>query len=102
MDDKEVDRLVKEAEAKREEDQKRKNAVEARNHAESAVYQAEKTINDNKDKVPENDKTEAESKIKALKDELANSSAMKESLESKTKELNDVMMKIGQAIYSQA
>jgi molecular chaperone DnaK len=102
MDDAEVDRLVKEAEAKREEDMKRKSSVEARNHAESAVYQAEKTISDNKEKVPEADKTEAENKIKELKDELANSSATKESLEAKTKELTDLMMKIGQAIYSQA
>lgn len=100
MDDKEVDRLVKEAEAKREEDQKRKSAVEARNHAESAVYQAEKTITDNKDKVSDADKTEAESKMKALKDELAKADASKEDLESKTKELTDLMMKIGQAIYS--
>lgn len=102
MDDKEVERLVKEAEAKREEDKAKKDSVEARNHAESAVYQAEKTITDNKDKVSESDKTEAETKIKALKDELFNSSATKESLEGKTKELTDLMMKIGQAIYSQA
>jgi molecular chaperone DnaK len=101
MDDAEVDRLVKEAEAKREEDKAKKDSVEARNHAESAVYQAEKTISDNKDKIPENDKAEAETKIKSLKDELSNSSATKESLESKTKELTDLMMKIGQAIYSQ-
>lgn len=100
MDDKEVDRLVKEAEAKREEDQKRKSAVEARNHAESAVYQAEKTIADNKDKVSDADKSEAETKVKALKDELAKAWASKEDLESKTKELTDLMMKIGQAIYS--
>lgn len=102
MDDAEVDRLVKEAEAKREEDKAKKESVEARNHAESAVYQAEKTIADNKDKVSDTDKTEAETKIKALKDELANTSATKESLEGKTKELTDLMMKIGQAIYSQA
>ncbi|MDD5769945.1 MAG: molecular chaperone DnaK [Candidatus Gracilibacteria bacterium] len=102
MDEAEVDKLVKEAEAKREEDQKKKGSVEARNHAESAVYQAEKTITDNKEKVPESDKTQADEKIKALKDELANSSATKESLEAKTKELTDLMMKIGQAIYSQA
>ena len=102
MDDKEVDRLVKEAEAKREEDQKRKSAVEARNHTESAVYQAEKTITDNKDKVSDADKTEAESKMKALKDELAKADASKEDLVEKTKELTDLMMKIGQDIYSQA
>lgn len=101
MDDKEVDRLVKEAEAKREEDKKRKDAVEARNHGESAVYQAEKTISDNKDKLQENDKKEAEEKITSLKDTLAKTDATKEDLESKTKELNDVMMKIGQQIYSQ-
>ena len=102
MDDAEVDRLVKEAEAKREEDKIKKESVESRNHAESAVYQAEKTISDNKDKVSDSDKSEAETKIKTLKDELSNSSATKESLEWKTKELTDLMMKIGQAIYSQA
>lgn len=102
MDDAEVDRLVKEAEAARDEDKKRKESVEARNMAESAVYQAEKTINDNKDKVSDADKTEAENKIKDLKDVLSNTSASKEDLEGKTKELNDIMMKIGQAIYSQS
>ncbi len=101
MDDKEVERLVKEAESKREEDTKRKDSIEARNHAESALYQAEKTLSDNKDKVSPDDKTQAETKIKSLKDELANTQAGKESLETKTKELTDLMMKIGQSIYSQ-
>lgn len=101
MDDKEVERLVKEAESKREEDKAKKDSVEARNNAESTLYQAEKTITDNKEKISESDKSEAESKIKSLKDELANTSANKESLESKTKELSELMMKIGQAIYSQ-
>jgi len=101
MDDKEVDKLVKEAETKKEDDKKRKESVEARNHAESAVYQAEKTITDNKDKIPEADKTDAESKIADLKKVLENSSASKEDIDSATKSLNDVMMKIWQAIYSQ-
>jgi molecular chaperone DnaK len=100
MDEKEVEKLVKEAEAKREEDRKKKELAEVKNNAESAVYQAEKTISDNKDKVSDADKTEAENKIKALKDELANHSATKESLESKTRELTNLMMKIGQSIYS--
>lgn len=101
MDDKEVDRLVKEAEAKREEDKKRKDSVEARNMAESTVYQGEKTIADNKDKIKEEDKKEAETKIAELKDVLAKTDASKEDLEAKTKDLNDVMMKIWQQIYSQ-
>lgn len=102
MSEEEIDRLVKEAEAKREEDRKKKELAEAKNHAESSIYQAEKTINDNKDKISEDDKKSAEEKIKALKDELSNSSATKQTLESKTKELNDIMMKIWQEIYSQS
>lgn len=101
MDDKEVDKLVKEAEAKKEEDKKRKDSVEARNHWESAVYQSEKTLTDNKDKVPEADKTDAESKIADLKKILENTNASKDEIDSATKALNDVMMKIGQAIYAQ-
>lgn len=102
MDDVEVERLVKEAEAKREEDQKRKQAVEARNHAESAVYQAEKTIADNKEKVSEEDQKAATEKIATLKEVLAKADASKEELEEKTKDLSELMMKIGQAIYAQA
>jgi molecular chaperone DnaK len=94
MDDKEVDKLVKEAESKKEEDKKRKDGVEARNHGESAVYQSEKTLTDNKDKVPEADKTDAESKIADLKKILENTNASKEEIDSATKALNDVMMKI--------
>lgn len=101
MDDKEVDRLVKEAEAKKDEDKKRKEKIEARNMADSLVYQSEKTLTDNKDKVPEADKTEAEAKIADLKKVLENTDASKEDIDTATKPLNDVMMKIWQAIYSQ-
>lgn len=101
MDNAEVDRLVKEAEAKREEDKKKKDLVEARNTAESTVYQAEKTINDNKDKVSEDDKKEAEEKIAKVKEILWKTDATKEQLDEVTKPLNDIMMKIWQAIYSQ-
>ncbi len=101
MDDKEVDRLVKEAEAKKDEDKKRKEWVESKNHAESAVYQAEKTLSDNKDKIPEADKTEAEAKISDLKKVIENSNASKDEFDTATKALNDIMMKIWQAIYSQ-
>jgi molecular chaperone DnaK len=57
MDEAEVDKLVKEAEAKKEEDKKRKDSVDARNHADSLVAQAEKLIRDNADKVSEDDKS---------------------------------------------
>ncbi len=101
MDSSEVEKLVKEAEEKREEDKKRKEAVEARNLAESTVYQSEKTLSENKEKIPEWDSKEAEEKIKSLKDILANQNASKDEIEWATKPVNDIMMKIGQAIYSQ-
>ncbi len=99
MDEKEVEKLIKEAEAKREEDKKKKEAVEARNLADSTAYQAEKMINDNKDKIEEADKKELEEKIANLKKALENPTATKEDLEGPTKELNDTMMKIGQKLH---
>ncbi len=99
MDEKEVDALVKEAEEKREEDTKRKEAVDSRNMAESTVYQAEKMINDNKDKIDEADTKELEEKIKTVKDIIAKADATKEDFEAPTKELNDVMMKVWQKLH---
>ncbi|MDQ7009864.1 MAG: molecular chaperone DnaK [Candidatus Gracilibacteria bacterium] len=101
MDDKEVDRLVKEAEEKSEEDKVRKSGVEARNLADSTVHQSEKTLTDNADKVSEGDKKEADEAIAELKKVLENTSATKEELEPATKKVNDIMMKVGQAIYAQ-
>jgi len=101
MDEAEVDKLVKEAEEKAEEDKARKSGVEARNLADSTVAQSEKTLADNADKVKEEDKKEAEEAIAELKKVLENMSATKEELEPATKKVNDIMMKVGQAIYAQ-
>ncbi|NVP17853.1 molecular chaperone DnaK [Candidatus Gracilibacteria bacterium] len=101
MDSNEVDKLVKEAEAKREEDKKRKESVEARNHADSAIAQADKMIRDNADKIDESDKKSIEEKISKTKEVLAKTDASKEELEASTKELSDEMMKVGQKLYSQ-
>jgi len=101
MDEAEVDKLVKEAEEKAEEDKARKSWVEARNLADSTVAQSEKTLSDNADKVPEADKKEAEEAIAELKKVLENTAATKEELEPATKKVNDIMMKVGQAIYAQ-
>lgn len=100
MDDAEVDRLVKEAEAKREEDKAKKDIIEAKNHADSSIHQAEKMLEDNKDKISESDKNEITSKVQSLKDELLSSSSTKDSISAKNKELNDVMMRVWQSMYS--
>ncbi len=102
MSDAEVDKLIKEAEANREVDKKKKEAIEARNHGDSLVYQSEKTLDENKDKYEEADGKEARAKLEELKTTLAKADASKDELESATKALSDVMMKIGQAIYAHA
>ena len=101
MDEAEVDKLVKEAEENKEKDKARKEAIEARNLADSTVAQSEKTLADNADKVPEADKKEAEEAIAELKKVLENKEASKAELEPATKKVNDIMMKVGQAIYAQ-
>lgn len=100
MSDDEVENLVKEAEANREADKLKKEKVEARNMADSSINHSEKTIKDNESKISEDDKKQAEEKITELKDLLLKEETSKEDFEAKTKELNDIMMKIGQEIYS--
>lgn len=102
MSDDEVEKLIKEAEANRETDKKKKESIEARNHADSKVYQTEKTLEESRGKYEEADGTEAKAKLEELKAVLANAEADKDTLESATKALSDVMMKIGQSIYSHA
>lgn len=102
MDDAEVDRLVKEAEAKRDEDQKKKAVVDARNNADSLLAQADKLLRDNADKVEDTDKKLLEEKIANVKNILSKADATKEDFEAPTKELNDTLMQVGQKIYSQA
>ncbi len=101
MDEKEVEELVKEAEAKKEEDKKKKEWVDARNNADSSVAQAEKMIKDNSDKIEEDDKKSIEEKISKVKEVLEKSDASKEELEAPTKELTDELMKVWQKLYSQ-
>ncbi len=101
MDEAEVDKLVKEAEAKKDEDKQKKDGVDARNTADSTVAQAEKMITDNKDKIDEADKKSIEEKVAAVKEVLGKSDTSKEDFEAPTKELNDTMMQVGQKLYSQ-
>jgi molecular chaperone DnaK len=93
----EVERMTKEAEAHAAEDAEKKEAVEARNQADSLIFTAEKSLKDAGDKVAEDVKKEVEEKVAALKGIL--DSGSKEDLEIKTKELSEVLQKIGQNMY---
>ncbi len=101
MDEAEVDALVKEAEAKKEEDKKKKDLVDARNTADSTVAQADKMIADNADKISSEDKKLVEDKIASVKEVLWKSEATKEEFEAPTKELSDTLMQVGQKLYAQ-
>ncbi len=97
LDDKEIDQMVKDAEAHAEEDKKKKELVEARNTADNLCYTAEKSLKDAGDKIPEDIRSEIEGKTKDLKDTIQSGS--KDQLQEKTKELSDVLLKIGEHLY---
>jgi molecular chaperone DnaK len=96
----EVKRMVKEAEQFAAEDQRRKERVEARNMADSMVYQAEKILREQGDKVPANVKSEVESKISSLRAILDSGST--DELRNKAQELGMALQQIGAAMYEQA
>jgi molecular chaperone DnaK len=95
----EVEKMTKEAEIHAKEDEEKKGKIEARNHADSLIFTAEKSLKDAGDKVAADVKTEVEEKIKSLKDIL--DSGTKEELEAKTNELSESLQKVGQAAYEQ-
>ena len=102
MSDAEVDRLVRDAEMNRDADKKKKELIEARNHAESSIYQTEKTLKDNDGKFASTLGDEANEKLEALKKVVSDTNAAKEDIERTTEALEETMMKIGQEIYSKA
>jgi molecular chaperone DnaK len=102
LDKTEVEKMAKEAEAHAEEDKARKDAVEARNLLDSAVYQAEKLKNDNGDKLSDDDKKTLDEAIETAKKTVADDKAAKDELEKAAKELNDKLMPIGAKMYEQA
>ncbi len=95
----EVEKMQKEAEAHAAEDAKHREEVEAKNTADTMAYQAEKTLRDNKDKIPEDLNKEAEEKIAAVKSALQGTDI--EAIKSATQALNETMQKIGSAVYGQ-
>jgi len=94
-----VERMVKEAEAHKSEDEQRKQVIEARNAADNLAYQSEKTLKDLGEKIDPAKKADAEAKIKAVRDSLAGNDAA--AINSASQSLQQVMQEIGQAAYQQ-
>jgi len=102
LDKTEVEKMAKEAEVHAEEDKARKEAVEARNQLDSAVYQAEKMKSDQKDKLSEDDVKAIDGAVEKAKKTVADEQADKSTLEEAAKELNNVLMPIGAKMYEAA
>jgi len=102
LDKDEVEKMAKEAEAHAEEDKKKKEAVEARNLLDSAIYQAEKLKNDNGDKLSDDDKKTLDEAVEAAQKVVKDDKASKDELEKAAKELSDKLMPIGAKMYESA
>jgi len=99
MDDAEVERLVKEAEENAEADKAKREGVETRNAGESAVFQTEKILKDDGDKIPEDIKSDVEAKVETVKETLADEAGDTSAIASATEELQTALQAVGQAVY---
>jgi molecular chaperone DnaK len=91
--------MVQEAERFRQEDQKRRDEVELRNNADSLVYQAEKLLREQGEKVPPDLKGEVESKIESCRSALSGQDTAH--LQRTVQELSEVLQRLGASMYEQ-
>jgi molecular chaperone DnaK len=95
----EIEKMRKEGEIHAAEDAKRKEEVEVRNTADNMAYMAEKTLRDNKDKVPEALNKEIEDKVAAVREAMKGSNM--DAIKQTSQALNEAMQKVGAEIYKQ-
>ncbi|GAA7477031.1 molecular chaperone DnaK [Helicobacter pylori] len=98
LSDSEIEKMVKDAELHKEEDAKKKEVIEARNHADSLAHQTQKSLDEHKANLNENDANEIQNAINALKDCIKNDNATKAELEDKTKLLVQAAQKLSEAM----
>ena len=102
LDESEIDRMVKDAEAHAEEDKREREKIDARNNADSLVYQTEKAMKDYGDKVDASSKAAIESALADLKAVLANQSASVDEIKAKTEALQTASYKLAEEMYKNA
>ncbi len=100
LSDDEIDKMVKEAEANREADSKRKEEADLKNEAEQLIFMTEKSIKDLGDKVDAKDKEKAEEQIKDLKEALEKNDI--EDIKAKKDKLNETAMAFATKVYEEA
>ena len=92
-----IEKMVKEAEANKEADKKKREDVDARNHADALADATEKSLKEHGDKVSAEDKAKIETGLTDLRDALKGTDV--ETIKSKTKDLTEASMKLGEAVY---
>ena len=95
----EINSMVKDAELHKEEDKKRKDAVEARNQADALVHQTEKSMNELGEKVPAEDRSNIEAALNDLKEVLKDENSSKEQIDAKVEALSKASHKLAEAMY---
>jgi len=97
LSEEEIQKMVKEAEANKDADKKKRESVDARNQADSLVFSTEKSLKEHSDKISAEEKKAIENGISDLKKSLENADV--EDIKKKTQSLIQVSMKLGEAIY---
>lgn len=100
LSDDEIDQKVKEAEVHAEEDKKKQEEIEVRNNADSMIYTAEKTLEDLKDKVSDDEKSKIENLVKELRELITGDDIA--AIKDKTEELTKIVQELGSKIYQEA
>ena len=99
MSKEDIEKAQKEAEMHAEEDRKKKETIDAKNHLENAIYQAEKMPDEYKDKISDEDKETIKKAVEDAKKTLNDDASDKDKLEQAAKDLNDRIMPIGAKMY---
>ena len=99
LSDADIDKMVKDAEANAAEDKKRREAVDAKNHADALVHSTEKALAEHGAKVGDDDRRAIEDAVSDLKEALKSDDA--EAIKAKSNTLAQVSMKLGEAMYKQ-
>ena len=99
LNEAEIERMRKEAEAHADEDLKRKELVEVRNHADNTIYATEKLLRENADKVQADMKSQAEEKVKQLRETMKSDNI--DNIRKSTEDLGQLIQKIGGSMYQQ-
>ena len=97
LSDGEIERMVRDAESHADEDKKRRETVETRNHAEALIHATEKNLSEHGDKIDATEKAAIESQVADLREAIASEDA--EAIKARMEQLGQSSMKLGEAMY---